>query len=320
MGLLIDGKWHDPWYDTANPQGRFVREESGFRRWVSADPASELAAEFGRYHLYVSLACPWASRALIFRKLKGLEAAITLSVVDPYMGEQGWSFSTGPGCIPDPIFNARYLHEIYTKAEPRYTGRVTVPVLWDKKTGAIVNNESAEIIRMFNSEFDAFGRADIDFYPRELRREIDAINQFVYDNVNNGVYRCGFATCQEAYEEAFTALFTALDRLEERLRKGAYLVGGRITEADWRLFTTLVRFDAVYYGHFKCNLKRMTDYPHLSRYLRELYNVPGVAETVDLNHIKRHYYQSHKTINPSGIVPLGPALDFADAARAERGF
>ena len=310
MGMLIDGKWRDEWYDTKKTGGRFVRHESAFRNRVTADGSSGFPAEVGRYHLYVSLACPWASRTLIFRKLKGVETAISLSVVDPYMGENGWSFTDGPGCIPDPIFNARHLYEIYTAADPHCTGRVTVPVLWDKKTAIIVNNESAEIIRMFNSEFNAFGRAEIDFYPEELRAEIDAINDFVYPNVNNGVYRCGFATTQEAYEEAFTALFAALDELEGRLEGARYLVGARVTEADWRLFTTLVRFDAVYYSHFKCNLRRIADYPNLSRYLRELYHLPGIAETVNMNHIKQHYYRSHKTINPTGIVPLGPELEF----------
>src|SRR5919198_909714 len=310
MGMLIDGKWRDEWYDTKKTGGRFVRHESAFRNRVTADGSSGFPAEVGRYHLYVSLACPWASRTLIFRKLKGLETAISLSVVDPYMGENGWSFTDGPGCIPDPIFNARYLYEIYTAAHPHYTGRVTVPVLWDKKAAIIVNNESAEIIRMFNSEFDAFGRAEVDFYPEELRAEIDAINDFVYPNVNNGVYRCGFATTQEAYEEAFTALFAALDELEARLERARYLLGARATEADWRLFTTLVRFDAVYYSHFKCNLRRIADYPNLSRYLRELYHMPGIGETVNMNHIKQHYYRSHKAINPTGIVPLGPELEF----------
>ncbi|HYY24539.1 MAG TPA: glutathione S-transferase family protein [Candidatus Udaeobacter sp.] len=310
MGMLIDGKWRDEGYDTKKTGGRFVRHESAFRNRVTADGSSGFPAEVGRYHLYVSLACPWASRTLIFRKLKGLETAISLSVVDPYMGENGWNFTDGPGCIPDPIFNARYLYEIYTAAHPHYTGRVTVPVLWDKKAAIIVNNESAEIIRMFNSEFDAFGRAEVDFYPEELRAEIDAINDFVYPNVNNGVYRCGFATTQEAYEEAFTALFAALDELEARLERARYLLGARATEADWRLFTTLVRFDAVYYSHFKCNLRRIADYPNLSRYLRELYHMPGIGETVNMNHIKQHYYRSHKTINPTGIVPLGPELEF----------
>jgi putative glutathione S-transferase len=309
MGLLVEGKWQDRWYDTKSTDGRFVRHESSFRDWVTADGSSGFPVEAGRYHLYVSLACPWAHRTLIFRKLKGLEEAISISVVDPYMGEQGWAFSDGPGCIPDSVGGARYLHEIYTMADPRHTGRVTVPVLWDKQAGTIVNNESSELIRMFNAEFDSIGDSTVDYYPEGRREEIDEVNAFVYPNVNNGVYRCGFATTQEAYEEAFTALFDALARLDERLGRKRYLVGDRITEADWRLFTTLVRFDAVYVGHFKCNLRRIADYPNLSGYLRELYQVPGVSETVNFTHIKRHYYESHKTINPSGIVPAGPELD-----------
>lgn len=310
MGLLINGQWRDLWYDTTKTGGQFVRQESQFRKHVTADGSSGFPAESGRYHLYVSLACPWASRTLILRKLKGLENAISLSVVDPYMGQNGWSFSERAGCVPDPIFNARYLHEIYTAAAPHYSGRVTVPVLWDKKTATIVNNESAEIIRMFNSEFGPLARAGTDFYPLELRGEIDSINEFVYTNINNGVYRCGFATTQEAYEDAFQALFTGLDHVEKRLADTPYLVGDRITEADWRLFTTLVRFDAVYYSHFKCNLRRIADYANLSCYLRTLYRIPGVAETVDMDHIKQHYYRSQKTVNPTGIIPLGPQLEF----------
>jgi len=309
MGLLVDGQWRDEWYDTKSTNGRFVRKDASFRNRVTADGSSGFKAEPDRYHLYVSLACPWAHRTLIFRRLKKLEGVISLSVVDPLMAEQGWAFSEGPGCIPDDVNNASYLHQIYTRAKPDYTGRVTVPVLWDKRTGTIVNNESSEIIRMFNGEFESFGDANLDFYPEELRGEIDVINARVYDNVNNGVYKCGFATTQEAYEQAFVALFTTLDTLEARLRRQRYLVGPSITEADWRLFTTLVRFDAVYVGHFKCNLRRIADYPNLSNYLRELYQVPGVAETVNFDHIKRHYYESHKTINPTGIVPMGPELD-----------
>jgi putative glutathione S-transferase len=286
-----------------------VRKESSFRDLVTADGSSGFKAEPDRYHLYVSLACPWAHRTLIFRRLKKLEDVISLSVVDPLMAEQGWAFSEGPGCIQDTVNGARYLHQVYTAARPDYTGRVTVPVLWDKDEGTIVNNESSEIIRMLNSEFDAFAGRDLDLYPPDLRSEIDAVNGRVYDNVNNGVYKCGFATTQEAYEEAFVALFTTLDMLEERLGRQRYLVGPNITEADWRFFTTLVRFDAVYVGHFKCNLRRIADYPNLSNYLRDLYQVPGVAETVNFDHIKRHYYQSHKTINPTGIVPMGPELD-----------
>jgi putative glutathione S-transferase len=309
MGLLVQGKWQDAWYDTSKSGGRFVRGDSAFRDRVTADGSSGFAAERDRYHLYVSLACPWAHRTLIFRKLKRLEDVISLSVVDPLMGAEGWVFGDGPGCIPDTVNGARRLYEIYVKARPDYTGRVTVPVLWDKREQTIVNNESAEIIRMLNSEFDAFGDGDRDFYPPDLRAAIDALNATVYAKVNNGVYRCGFATTQEAYEEAFAELFDTLAMLEVRLARGRYLFGDRLTEADWRLFTTLVRFDAVYFGHFKCNLRRIADHANLSGYLRDLYQVPGVAETVNFRHIKRHYYASHRTINPTGIVPLGPAQD-----------
>ena len=311
MGLLVNGQWQDQWYDTKSTGGRFVRQDAAFRNRVTADGSSGFKAEPDRYHLYVSLACPWAHRTLIFRKLKKLEGLISLSIVDPLMAEHGWTFSEGVGCIPDTVNGARYLHQIYTAAKPDYTGRVTVPVLWDKRQGTIVNNESSEIIRMFNSEFDAFGDAGLDFYPEDLRHEIDAVNTRVYDNVNNGVYKCGFATTQEAYQEAFVSLFTTLDILEQRLGRRRYLVGPNITEADWRLFTTLVRFDAVYVGHFKCNLRRIADYPNLSNYLRDLYQIPGVAETVNFEHIKRHYYESHRTINPMGIVPMGPELDLS---------
>ena len=309
MGLLIDGKWSEAWYDTESSGGRFVRKESSFRDWIRADGSTPYLPEAGRYHLYVSLACPWAHRTLIFRKLKGLEEAISVSVVDPIMGENGWTFSAVEGAIPDPLFGSRYLHEIYTRADPKCTGRVTVPVLWDRKGAAIVNNESSDIIRMFNSEFDAIGESGLDFYPEPLRAEIDEINDYVYPWINNGVYRCGFATSQAAYEEAFAELFEALDVLEARLAKHRYLVGDRITEADWRLFTTLVRFDTVYVGHFKCNLRRIADYPNLSGYLRDLYQSPGIAETVNFTHIRRHYYESHVTINPTRVVPLGPELD-----------
>ncbi len=309
MGRLVNGEWTHEWYDTEKSGGRFVRKESAFRDWVRSDGSTRYAPEPDRYHLYVSYACPWAHRALIFRNLKGLEGVISVSVVDPFMGEDGWWFSEGPGCIPDTVNGAAYLHELYTRADPSYSGRVTVPVLWDKRHGTIVNNESSEIIRMFNAEFDAFAKPGIDFYPAELRDEIDALNALIYPSINNGVYRCGFATTQEAYEEAFGELFGALDQLEERLAKQRYLSGARVTEADWRLFTTLVRFDPVYVGHFKCNLRRIADYPNLSGYTRELYQVPGVAETCDLVHIKRHYYESHETINPTRIVPVGPELD-----------
>ncbi|KAA0685723.1 glutathione S-transferase family protein [Azospirillum brasilense] len=308
MGLLIDGRWHDQWYDTKTSGGAFVRPETQFRNWVRADGSTPFQPEAGRYHLFVSLACPWAHRTLILRKLKGLEDAIGVTVVDPLMREEGWTFPE-----PDPITGSTRLHEVYTKADPTYSGRVTVPVLWDKRTRTIVSNESAEIVRMLNREFDAFGDASLDFYPAELAEEIDRLNAFVYDRVNNGVYKAGFATSQEKYEQAFDALFSALDELDERLAKQRYLLGSRQTEADWRLFTTLVRFDAVYVGHFKCNLRRIADYPNLSGYLRDLYQVPGVAETVDFHHIKRHYYASHTMINPTGVVPKGPALDL-DAA------
>lgn len=313
MGLLINGKWQDQWYDTKSTGGRFIRKESAFRNWVKADGSTDFKAEPERYHLYVSLACPWAHRTLIFRKLKKLEKIISISIVDHFMGAQGWTFSDNPGCIPDSVNGATYMHQIYTTARADYTGRVTVPVLWDKKSKTIVNNESSEIIRMFNSEFNDFGDASIDFYPEAFQKDIDGINSIVYDKINNGVYKCGFATTQEAYEKAFVGLFKTLDMIEERLGRQRYLVNGKMTEADWRLFTTLVRFDAVYVGHFKCNLRRINDYPNLSNYLRELYQVPGVSETVNFTHIKRHYYESHETINPTGVVPLGPELDFLTA-------
>jgi len=310
MGILKQGQWQKNPVNPADQAGNFVRAESRFRDRITADGASGFAAEPGRYHLYVSLACPWAHRTLIFRKLKGLEDAVTLSVVDPVMGEDGWRFSTGPGCIPDMVNQAGLLREIYVLADPGYSGRVTVPVLWDKRRRTIVNNESAEIIRMFNSAFDHAGSRGPDFYPPELSAEIDRINERVYRTVNNGVYRCGFAKTQAAYDAAFDLLFETLDWLEQILSGQRYLCGGRITEADWRLFTTLVRFDAVYHGHFKCNLRRLVDYPNLSGYLCELYQQPGVAATCNFDHIKRHYYLSHRSINPSGIVPKGPLLDF----------
>jgi putative glutathione S-transferase len=282
-----------------------------FRDRVRGEGSSDFPAEAGRYHLYVSTACPWAHRTLIFRKLKRLEDVISVSIVDPVVANEGWPFGSGKGCVPDTVNGFHHLHQVYSKAKPDYTGRVTVPVLWDRERATIVNNESSEIIRMLNSEFESFAGAHDDYYPQRLRREIDAVNKVVYENINNGVYRCGFATTQEAYERAFDALFGALDEMEARLDRSRYLVGDRITEADWRLFPTLVRFDAVYVGHFKCNLRRIEDYPNLSNYLRDLYQVPGIAETVDMDHIKRHYYASHRHINPSGIVPKGPALDFS---------
>lgn len=314
MGLLVDGEWHDQWYDTAKSGGRFQRQDSAFRNWVTADgapgPSGEggFEAEPGRYHLYVSLACPWAHRALIFRALKGLEAMIDVSVVHWLMLDQGWTFTEGPGVVPDPIGGSRYLHQVYTRADPRYSGRVTVPVLWDKRRGTVVNNESSEIIRMFNSAFDGVGAKPGDYYPQALRGEIDQLNERIYGTVNNGVYKAGFATTQEAYEEAVGPLFETLDWLEERLDGRRFLTGDAATEADWRLFTTLIRFDAVYVGHFKCNIRRIADYPRLSAYLRRLLAVEGVAETIDFGHIKRHYYESHRTINPTGIVPVGPDL------------
>ncbi|MEQ8267322.1 MAG: glutathione S-transferase family protein [Parvibaculum sp.] len=320
MGLLVDGKWSDKGYDTKSTGGRFVRQESSFRNWVTKDgapgPSGEggFKAEAGRYHLYVSLACPWAHRTLIFRKLKNLEDKISLSVVDPLMLEEGWTLRDAGedgATIADFVNRKTRLYEVYQLADPGYTGRVTVPVLWDRKTGTIVSNESADIIRMLNSAFDGIEgvNAALDFCPPDLVETIDAINAEVYDRVNNGVYKAGFATEQKIYDDAVTALFDELDRLEHLLSEQRYLAGSRLTEADWRLFTTLVRFDAVYFGHFKCNLRRIVDYPNLSNYLRELFQVPGVAETVNLGHIKLHYYGSHKTINPTGIVPKGPVLD-----------
>ena len=291
-------------------KGEFIRQESIFRNWVTASGESGYLAELDRYHLYVSLACPWAHRTVIFRKLKKLEGVISLSVVDPIRDHRGWRFTGSEGEFPDEINGFSLLSEAYLKSDPSFDGRVTVAVLWDKKTQRIVNNESSEIIRMLNAEFNAFTESTIDYYPVELREEIDEINAFVYTNINNGVYRTGFATTQAAYEKAFTALFATLDNLEERLSGQSYLLGNQITEADWRLFTTLVRFDAVYYSHFKCNQKRLVDYLHLWRYTRNLYQVPGVADTVNMEHIKRHYYGTHASLNPTGIVPKGPEIDF----------
>jgi putative glutathione S-transferase len=312
MGLLVDGRWHDQWYDTASTGGRFVRADAQFRNWITPDgapgPTGEggFAAAAGRYHLYVGYACPWAHRTVIFRVLKGLEEFISLSVVHWFMGEHGWTFAPGEGVVPDPEVGARYLHEIYTLAEPRYSGRVTIPVLWDKERRAIVNNESSEIIRMLNSAFDGLGARPGDYYPVGLRAEIDLVNQRVYETVNNGVYRAGFATTQAAYDEAVVALFDTLDWLEARLARQAWLCGDRLTEADWRLFTTLVRFDAVYHYHFKCNLRRIRDYPALHAFVRRLHALPGIAATVRMDHIKGHYYGSHRGINPTGIIPRGP--------------
>ena len=322
MGLLVDGVWRETSEDIKGSDGRFRRTDATFRNWVTVDgapgPSGEggFPAEAGRYHLYVSLSCPWAHRALLVRALKGLEDAISVSVVDPHMGAEGWVFGDAPGATPDTVNGATRLYEVYLKSDPAFTGRVTVPVLWDKRRAVIVSNESAEIIRMLNG---AFGGAGPDLYPAELAQAIDAVNARVYDAVNNGVYKAGFATRQDAYAEAVTALFAELDDLEARLDRSRYLCGDRLTEADLRLFTTLVRFDAVYVGHFKCNRRRIADYPNLSNFLRELYALPGVAGTVNLTHIKRHYYESHRTINPTGIVPLGPDLDFeAPHDRARR--
>ena len=316
MGMLVDGKWQTQKELWGDSNGRFRRTETQFRNWVTADgspgPRGDggFAAAPGRYHLYVSLACPWAHRTLIMRALKGLEDMVSLSVVHWLMGDEGWSFEPGEGVIADPVVGARHLHEIYAAARPDYTGRVTVPVLWDTERATIVNNESAEIIRMFNSAFDRVGAAPGDYYPEALRDEIDAVNERVYDTVNNGVYKSGFATTQEAYEEAVLPLFESLDWLEARLSRHSHIAGERLTEADIRLFTTLARFDPVYHGHFKCNVKRLVDCPRLWALTREIYQMPEVRKTVNFDHIKRHYYMSHRSVNPKGIVPVGPEIDF----------
>lgn len=317
MGLLIDGVWHDKWYDTASTGGRFKRTEAVWRNWVTADGEagptgkSGFRAEPDRYHLYVSLACPWAHRTLLMRKLKGLEQLIPVSVVHPLMLENGWSFDDDfPAATGDSLYQNEFLYQLYLHADNNYTGRVTVPVLWDKKLNTIVSNESADIIRMFNSAFDAVGARAGDYYPQALRGKIDEVNSWVYDTVNNGVYKSGFATSQEAYDEAVTALFSSLDRLEQMLGQHRYLTGDTLTEADLRLWTTLVRFDPVYVTHFKCDKHRIGDYLNLNGFLREIYQMPGLAETVDLAHIRHHYYCSHKTINPSGVISVGPAFDW----------
>jgi len=324
MGLIQNGQWVDQWYDTKNSGGEFRRQDSRFRSWLTADgqispnkksgPSGETGfkAEKGRYHLYVSLACPWAHRTLIFRQLKNLQEYIDVTVVDAVMLENGWEFSSPQesGQKAEPLYDFKYAYELYLKADSQYEGRVTVPILWDKKTQTIVSNESSEIIRMFNSAFNHLTGNSDDYYPAELHEKIDAINDRVYDNINNGVYRAGFATTQNAYESAFHQLFDALDWVEGLLTNQRYLVGDTLTEADWRLFTTLIRFDAVYFGHFKTNKKMLASYPAISGYVRELYQVPGVAETVNFEHIKTHYYASHLTINPTGIIPLGPDQDF----------
>ncbi len=316
MGLLINGVWHDQWYDTKATGGKFVRQDAAFRNWVTADGSAGTTgtggfkAEAGRYHLYVSLACPWASRTMIYRKLKGLEEIVSLSVTHWHMGADGWSFAAGDGVIPDHVNGASFMREIYVRAKPDYTGRVTVPVLWDKQRHMIVSNESADIIRMFNSAFDGVGAAPGDYYPEALRSEVDGINARIYPTLNNGVYRAGFATSQDAYDTALAEVFATLDWLEDKLGQNRFLLGDRPLECDWRLFTTLVRFDPVYVGHFKCNIRRLTDYPNLWAYTRDLYQWPAIRETVDFSHIKGHYYTSHPTINPARIVPGGPVLDF----------
>lgn len=310
MGLLQQGKWVDKLYDTKNSDGEFRRQDSRFRRWLTADGAAGpdgeqgFKAEKGRYHLYVSLACPWAHRTLIFRALKGLQDYIDVTAAEPIMLENGWELS-------DPLYGFDYAYQLYLKADPSYEGRVTVPILWDKHTQTIVSNESSEIIRMFNTAFNHLTGDQTDYYPENLRSQIDAVNSRVYDTINNGVYLCGFATTQQAYEKAFKALFESLDWVEDILSKQPYLAGEQLTEADWRLFTTLIRFDAVYFGHFKTNRQQISDYPAISNYVREMYQIKGIADTVSFKHIKTHYYGSHLTINPTGIVPVGPAQDFA---------
>lgn len=317
MGLLVDGVWHDEWYDTKSTGGRFIRTDSQFRHWVTTDgsagPTGEAGfkAEKGRYHLYLSYACPWAHRTLIMRHLKGLEDFISVSFVSPYMLEKGWTFEDYPGVIGDPIHHAKYLYEVYLAANSNYSGRVTVPVLWDKQTETIVNNESSEIIRMLNSAFDEIGAKPGNYSPEEWLEEIDKMNELVYDNVNNGVYKAGFATEQSVYEEEVSRLFETLDKLELHLEDRTYLVGDQLTEADIRLWTTLIRFDPVYFGHFKCNIRPLVDYPNLWYFTRMIYNLEGIAETVNMDHIQHHYYGSHPTINPNGIVPVGPELDYS---------
>lgn len=316
MGLLVNGQWHTNWYDTKANDGQFVRSVAAFRHWVTSDgqpgPSGEggFKAEAGRYHLYVSLACPWAHRTLIFRKLKGLEKIIDISVVNSFMGNNGWTFEEGADVVADTVNHKTFLHQLYTQAMPKFSGRVTVPVLWDKERATIVNNESSEIIRMFNSAFSDIATVQIDYYPNDNHEVIDAMNDHIYHAVNNGVYKTGFATSTASYTEAVSELFIALDSIEAILSQQRYLVGSQITEADWRLFTTLIRFDAVYVGHFKCNIRRIADYPSLSNYLRDLYQQPGIAETVNIDNCKAHYYASHDTINPTRIIPAGPELDF----------
>ena len=311
MGLLIEGKWFDQWYDTKSTGGHFVRKDAAFRNFIGSE---RFPAASGRYHLYISHACPWAHRTAIFRELKSLQSLISLSVVEAFMSEHGWVLREGA----DSVNNKQYLHEVYTLADPKYSGRVTVPVLWDRQQRTIVSNESSEIIRMFNSAFDSLTGNELDFYPEPLRAEIDSINSFIYDAINNGVYKAGFATDQQVYSSEVTTLFQALDTLEARLDKQRYLVGEQLTEADIRLFTTLVRFDPVYVGHFKCNIRRIADYPNLANYVRDIYQTQSIASTVHMDHIKEHYYASHSTINPTGIVPVGPNIDYTAAHDRDR--
>ena len=316
MGLLVKGQWHDQWYETDKSDGEFVREAAQLRNWVTPDGspgesgAGGFKAEAGRYHLYVSLACPWAHRTLIFRELKGLSDLISVSVVSPDMLDNGWTFDKNSGSTGDHLFGFDYMHQVYTKNKTEYSGRVTVPVLWDKQQNCIVSNESSEIIRMFNSAFDEITGNHENFYPKVLQNEINLVNKRVYEEINNGVYRCGFATSQSAYIKAYARLFDALDWVEEKLSQQAYIAGDEITEADWRLFTTLIRFDSVYFGHFKCNRNQIEQFPNISNYLRQLYQWSGVSETVDMYHIKRHYYYSHTMINPTQVVPEGPEIDY----------
>ncbi|QZZ21471.1 glutathione S-transferase family protein [Leptothermofonsia sichuanensis E412] len=317
LGMLVNGKWTTEWNEQ-DPEGRFNRTPTRFRDRITADGSSGFKAEAGRYHLYVSLACPWAHRTLIMRRLKGLETAIGVSIVDPVLSDRGWFFSEAPGAIPDSVNGTQYLQEIYLKAKSDYTGRVTVPVLWDNQTKTIVNNESREIIRMFDTEFNGIAKNDIDLYPKPLQAQVEATIEAIYTPINNGVYRSGFATSQAAYEEAVTELFQNLDYWEEVLGKQRYLCGDQLTEADICMFTTLFRFDSVYHGHFKCNLRRIADYPNLWNYLKDIYQFPGIQETCDLDHIKRHYYMSQTAINPNQIVPIGPIIDFEAAHDRDR--
>ena len=311
MGMLVEGKWTDRWYDTESTGGRFERKDSSFRNWIKADGSTDFEPESGRYHLYVSLACPWAHRTVIYRRLKGLEEHITISVVNPIMLENGWTFEEGEGVIPDTVNGAEFLHQIYTAAEPGYTGRVTVPVLWDRSHRTIVNNESSEIIRMLDEEFGQLTGHGPSFRPLDLEEEIDSLNDRIYTGFNNGVYKAGFATSQESYDEEVVRIFEVLDEVEEILATNRYLTGDHVTEADWRFLPTLLRFDPVYVGHFKCNLRRVADYPNIRNYMIDLMKTFDLADTFNLDHVKRHYYGSHPTINPTLIVPHGPesALD-----------